>query len=225
MARAPFRLDERTHFPMIWVDAIDAYLQWLPVTKVQFEYFLCEVNDSQFDEGWYDEILSLNSRISPGAIRPSNYWRALMTGILPSEAQRFARWCGPDYALPTLEEWMVAYRALQQKPLVDIQAILSLTKLNPRARVLVQRLDSAPQQALTQLRYNRTPAEQMLLRLGVLEWVECRSQAKAWGGIGETNTSFHSALFSPEAGQPRLPRDPESERLYYYGFRLLWRPE
>jgi len=225
MAQPPFRLESRTNFPMVWVEELDAYMHWFPVTKVQFEYFLCEVNDSQFDESWYDEILSLNPRVSPTAIRGTNYWRAFITGVLPSEAQRFARWCGQDFSLPTIEEWTIAYRALKQQQPEDVAAILGLAKLNERARTLVQRLDTAPQAALKQLGYPRTRAEQMLLRLGVLEWVECRNQASRWGGIGETYPDFHSALFSPESGQPRLPKDPETDRIPYYGFRLLWRPE
>lgn len=225
MSRPPFRLDDRTGFPMHWIDALGAYVHWFPVTKVQFEYFLCEINDPQFDESWYDEILSLNRRVSPAAIRSTNYWQALITGVLPSEAQRYARWCGQGYSLPTLDEWMTAYRELKQQPIQDIDAILGLAKLNDRARTLIQRLDTATQPALKQLGYARMRAEQMLMRLGVLEWVECRTQASRWGGMGETYADFHSALFSPESGQPRLPKDPESDRIHYYGFRLLWRPE
>ena len=225
MAQQPLRLDSRTNFPMVWIEELGAYMNWIPVTKVQFEYFLCEVNDSQFDESWYDEILSLNRRVSPTAIRNTNYWQAFITGVLPSESQRYARWCGQGYTLPTIEEWMTAYRALKQKPPEDIAAVLGLSKLNERARAIIQRIDSASQNALKQLGYPRMRAEQMLFRLGVLEWVECRNLTNRWGGIGETYADFHSALFSPEAGQPRLPKDPETDRIPYYGFRLLWRPE
>lgn len=223
MLHPPFRLDDRTRFPMYWVDGLNAYIHWLPVTKVQFEYFLCEINDSQFDEAWYDDILSLNQRVAPGSVRPNNYWHAFITGVLPNEAQRYARWCGPNYTLPTLEEWMLAYRTLKQQPTQDINAILGLAKLNERARTLVQQLDHAPQSALKNLGYPRTRSEQMLLRLGVMEWVECRNYSSRWGGMGETYADFHSALFSPESGQPRLPKDPETDRIPYYGFRLLWR--
>ena len=60
-----FFLDQRTHFPLVVVPGQDFALFWLPLTKVQIEYFLSETTDSQFDRAWYDGRLRNNPRITP----------------------------------------------------------------------------------------------------------------------------------------------------------------
>lgn len=216
-------IEAKTGFPMLWIEAIGAYVHWLPVTKVQFEYFLCDVNDRQFDEQWYGTLLDLNGRVSPADVRSINYWQAFLTGVRPSEALRYARWSGEGYSLPTLDEWLTMFKSLQAEQPLDPTKILGQLELNERAETLLKQLEIASLEAFTRLGHRLTRAEQMLLRLGVLEWVECPGQAVRWGGMGELNPSFHSLLFSPEAGQPRCPRDPEGERARYYGFRLIRR--
>lgn len=214
---------DRTGFPMVRVDTLGFYVHWLPVTKVQFEYFLCEVGDSHFDTSWYEAVLALNPRVSPAAVERGNYWQALMTGVLPSEARRYARWCGPQYELPTAEQWLDVFGVLSDLPPLELSAVLSLPGLNQRARTLLERLDEAPRSMLEQLDYKRTRAEQLLLRLGVLEWVRRPGASIPWGLFGELNPAFHSLIFSPDGGEPRIPRAPEAQRVGHYGFRLLRR--
>lgn len=214
---------DRTGFPMVRVDELGIYVHWLPVTKVQFEYFLCEVGDSYFDTNWYETVLDLNSRVSPAAVERNNYWQALITGLLPSEAQRYARWCGSQYELPTAEQWLAVFRALANQSPLELSTVLSFPGLNERARVLLERLDEAPRTMLDRLGYERTRADQLLLRLGVLEWVKRPHEANQWGLFGELNPSFHSLIFSPDDGAPRIPRAPETQRVGHYGFRLFRR--
>ena len=45
---------------VVWVKAISAYMDLLPVTKIQFEYFLCDTLDPRFTAQWYDQILQIN---------------------------------------------------------------------------------------------------------------------------------------------------------------------
>ncbi len=215
-----FRLD-KTGFPMLWVEPIDAYIHWLPITKIQIEYFLCAITESSFDATWYDTILSLNRRISPAHIRANNYWQAFLTGIIPSEAQRFTRWCGEGYEIPSLDDWFTAYKSLKA---MSPKASPEMGKLRDRTQTLISNLGSASKVASRDVENEYTLADQMLMRMGVMEWVELPEHRNRWGGMGETFPDFHGDLFTPDNGNPRLPINPENKRLSYYGFRLLWRP-
>lgn len=214
---------DRCEFPMVWVDELAAYVHLYPVLKIQFEYFLCASTESYFDAAWYDNVLQLNPRITPGGIREDNYYRAVLSGVLPDEAQRFARWCGDEYSIPTLKEWLIAYRALRSRSPVSISTLLGTDRPKERTRLLMERLDQASSRVVARAKYERTFADQMLMRMGVMEWVECPERRTRWGGMGETPPGLYGMLFTPESGQPHLPTNPEAERLLYYGFRLLRR--
>lgn len=218
---------DRTGFPMVRISVLDAYVHWLPVTKIQFELFMAATSNSLFDSRWYDEILELNPRITPAAIRPNNYWQAFLTGITPVEAQRFAQWCGPEFALPTLEEWNTAYQELKELPECQLEKLGGLGSSTGRTRTLFTQLDSSGRVVTEQIGgYNpRTLADQMLMRLGVMEWVECTTQRVRWGGMGITHPVFYGALQNPDHGQPMLPISPETNRLRHFGFRLIKRLE
>lgn len=215
-----FKLD-KTGFPMLWVEPINAYMHWLPITKIQIEYFLCAITDSSFDATWYDTVLSLNRRISPAYIRSDNYWQAILTGIVPLEAQRFARWCGEGYEIPSLDDWFTAYKSLKS---MTPKASPEMGELRNRTQALLTKLDFASESATRDAGYERTLADQLLMRMGVMEWVALPEHRNRWGGMGETYSKFHGDLFTPDYGQPKLPNNPENTRLSYYGFRLIWRP-
>lgn len=216
-----FKLDP-TGYPLVWISAIDAYVGWLPVTKIQFEYFLCAQPDNRFDADWYEKVLALNPRISPHQIRPKNYWQAFMTGIVPSEAESFVDWCGDDYRLPTLEEWFDIYEALKLQPPAGPEIVGQMGALSERAAELIRRVTESSDSVLTEAGYQKTMADSLLMRLGVMEWVEHRRDGMEWGGMGETPSSFHGSLFTPDNGSPSVPHHPE-ERLYYYGMRIIYR--
>jgi hypothetical protein len=183
---------DRAGFPMLWLEDLGAFVHWLPVTKIQCEHFLCDVTDSSFDAAWYDQLLALNPRVSPKEIDERNYWRAIVTGVQPAEAERFARWCGEGYSLPTLSEWCDVYAACK----------------------------AAARMGTPQMR-----ADQMLMRLGAMEWVEDVADGYRWGGMGRLHPDFHGLLFTPDHGRSARPTRPEIDRLSYYGFRLLRRPQ
>ncbi|MBM3881112.1 MAG: hypothetical protein FJ387_15550 [Verrucomicrobia bacterium] len=220
---------DRANFPMIWVESLQAYLHWIPVTKIQFEYFLWESSFSRLDQEWLDRVYKLNPRVTPKKIGKGNYWRAFLTGVAPVEAEQYATWCGEaadglQYSLPTAEEWQKAYREMQGRPCHPLE----------QDQAAWGRLSDRVQTLLTQLRLSLSApkhlADQMLFDGGVLEWVSTAAHADAdsgWGGYGQTNRSFEftgmylNRLF-PVKSVPKGPDD-NAGRAPYNGFRLLRR--
>src|SRR5581483_6750317 len=138
----PFSLSlDRTGFPVLEMPTQPFDILWLPVTKVQFEHFL--VDTGAFDNAWYqDKLQNYNPRISAGNLGVTNYWQAFMTGILPGEAIRYAEWVGRGSDLPTAQEWKRALTTLAGWPAdrVFLDAVLRLSGLNVRARLLIQKI-------------------------------------------------------------------------------------
>jgi hypothetical protein len=207
-----------TGFPMIKL-AANKYIHWLPVTKVQFEYFMCDSYDDSFDTRWYEQVLALNPRVPPGKISSRDYWRAFISGILPAEAQRFGFWCGEGYRLPSAEEWAQAYQVLSSHPAQDLETSKMLEGLPSRHRELILRTDIAASEAARRMGYIRRLADQMLMRLGFLEWV---ANEERWGAIGEPFPDLCGNLMTPERGELVLPREPDRVRLPCLGIRLLF---
>jgi hypothetical protein len=218
----PFTTDP-AGFPMVWVEAIPAWMQWLPVSKLEFERFLGETPDRRFDATWYDQLLALNPRVPPARISGESYLNALLTGILPGEAQRFAAWLGEGFALPTLDQWLRAWWVLAALPAergLPAALVPGLGLAEP-VRTLVARMESA---AAARPRRQRTLADQMLLRSGVLEWVQESGPPARWVGIGEPPRTVRGLpRISPERG-PVVPDRPEAFRSHLFGFRLIRKP-
>ena len=208
---------DRTGFPLIWIDAIEAYVHWLPVTKIQFEYFICDIVDSRFDSHWYEQILARNPRISPQEIRPDNYWQALLTGITPVEAESFALWCGENYNIPKFDEWIKVYNTIKNTSPV-LLPIFTRADMKPRVRILLEQLDAIVH---TSQKSELTLAHQMLMREGVMEWVRYDKSPINWDATGCPNRKFHSDMYNPDSGRPRGLST--LQRQSYLGFRLIRR--
>jgi hypothetical protein len=220
----PLRFEiDSTGFPLLWVEAIAAWMHWLPVSKLQFERLSRQAPDRGFDAAWYDHLLALSPSVAPARVHSENYRNALLTGILPSEAQRFAAWLGEGFAVPTLDQWLLAWSALASQPAErDLPAALAF-HLGEPVRTLLTRIDSALAVTAARARRYRTLADQMLLRWGVLEWVEQQGYPARWVGIGEPPRLARGVRVSPERG-PVRPDRPEAFRSYLFGFRLIRRP-
>ncbi len=215
---------DRTGFPMIWCKEVETYVHFLPITKIQFEYFLCDVPDAYFDADWYDRILNLNPRVTPSEVSAANYWRALMTGVKPAESQRFAAWCGPGFRLPTDADWTAIYRSVETEPAEDLHASGLLEDRDQRVRALLERIDVAVVEASARMRRVPGLAGQMLLRFGAMEWVRVGSPPSAWGVRGEPLPDFCGNLERPEHAAASLVADPNRDRFPEAGFRLLYSP-
>ncbi|MEN1680456.1 MAG: hypothetical protein AAGJ46_12760 [Planctomycetota bacterium] len=225
---------DRVGFPLIQVEPLGGYLSFLPITKYQFEYYICDPSAGRnFGEQWYASATRTNRRRPAAALTIEDYWNAFMTSVTPAECRQFAEWYADDESqlcdLPTDNEWRAAYEHLASKPTIDPAAITGLPDVNPRARQLVTRLTTLrSQQPLTAASSLAPPtaatkeadslADQMLMRRGVFEWVRL---ADGWGGRGQPPASIGGGGIAPHNGSPRQPTSDENQP--YYGFRLLIR--
>lgn len=205
---------------MLWSDRLGAHVHLLPVTKIQFEYFLTDRPEPHFSESWYKGVLAHNPRVSPGKVRQKNYWNAFLTGLTPEEAGNFANWLGKTtddaFELPTSDEWYELYQEMKGQPPLS-QALFRSLNFPARVEALLQNVDKA---AAMEQEAQRDLADSMMLREGVFEWVQLKGDK--WGGAGLPNGSIGGGIINLDAGQPKQPQavDPAPP---FYGFRLLKR--
>jgi formylglycine-generating enzyme required for sulfatase activity len=203
---------DRTGFPLVALPALALEVQVLPVTKVQFERFIAEPN--AFGDIWYEEILTLNPRVSSRRFTIENRERLFLTGILPEEALAFAKWLGEGFDLPTVAEWRAIYKALA----ADLALQRHLAELlshpvAPLARDLLRQIQEEVGGA-----HPTSLLDLSLLSGGVVEWVR---QGNAWVGLGAPRPEFHPNLWNPQVDEVRPLR--VGVRVPYFGFRLVRR--
>ncbi|WP_147299768.1 formylglycine-generating enzyme family protein [Methanothermobacter defluvii] len=95
---------DRTGFPLIQLDSWDHSIGLFPVSKYQFERFLVDDEGSDYTDEWYRGVLELNPRRSwrnPG----DRVWELFITGLDLDVIEDFLGYLGPEYRLPTLDEW------------------------------------------------------------------------------------------------------------------------
>lgn len=214
---------DRTGFPMIKVDSLNAYVHFWPLTKLQFEIFICSRPDNRFSEEVYNELITLNPRISPNDVNDRNFWRAFITGLRPTEAELIAQWYGDDYEVPTLEEWHEAFIEFEKLLPIPTTLIEQHTSTNARIRLLTKKLLQAGDRATRATASKPQLVDQMLMRGGVVEWVRY-DHDPSWAGKGRSHQGLYSMLSEPRRPAPdSLLRDPKGDRSFYYGTRLIRR--
>lgn len=216
-------------FPVIHVPDTNLFVSWLPFTKIQLEHFIAATNHPDFDLAHYNHILSYNPRISASEMDLGKYEGVFVTGILPAEARIIAQWMGNNYDLPTASEWKTFFNyfhGLEASASV-IDQIRNLEGISERASTLITRLDSLTYQERHQLLGDtRRVCDQMLLRLGIMEYVYEGGYRSTYAGQGMPNRAFHPHTRSlPRDGQETLRDDLRENggRIKQYGFRLIQR--
>lgn len=199
-------------FPMVKIGVL--YIHWLPVTKIQIEYFLCSITDTSYDESWYDLLLDQNPRISPGDARADNYHKLFATGVIPRDVKRYITWCGRGFDLPSEDEWKKVFDMLSSQPIIesDFEQLVTHAK-GERAQLLIRQLN----QIVTG---NRKLADQMFMRNGVMEHVH--TGTGNYGLMGQAAPGLVGNLSSPSLERALANRN-ENARLKHIGFRLVKR--
>jgi hypothetical protein len=199
---------DRTGFPLIVLEGVGIEAHLLPVAKRQFEAYVAQSNWRV--KASYKKMLALNPDIAAEQFTSDQRERLFVTGILPQEAQAFARWLGPGFELPGVEEWRAIYSML--KRLLLPQHSLTGEVIEGVAGTIVQRL-------IDQVDANFV-LDVILMRGGLVEWVE---QEGTWVGLGAPRPAFHPNLWDPLDHVVRPMR--LDQRLPYFGFRLVRRGE
>src|SRR5581483_1252155 len=104
---------DRAGFPVVELPEIGLAVHLLPVAKCQFERFLWEpvVQSAEADQAalygdaWYAELLDALPRVALGHAQPDTLESLFLGGIRPTEVVGFARWLGPGYDLPRVDDW------------------------------------------------------------------------------------------------------------------------
>jgi hypothetical protein len=207
-------------FPFLWVDEVNSYVYFFPVTKIQFETFICQVPDQRFDNRWYSEVTKLNQRISTHLLTKDNYWRLFITGIRPDEIQCYQDWCNRDgykYYVPAPKDWKELYQIVKNKEPVDLDEFA--LKRDLRFYTLAKKLEEIVLDFCNRNNRAYTLADQMLMTFGVMEWLVIDPVKSRWGAMGEPHPKFYSILGSIDNAIPAT--SPLVDRLHSHGFRLF----
>jgi len=215
---------DKSGFPMVKVIPENFWIHLWPITKIQFEFFLCDRPSSTMDANWYDRVLANNPRITPERVTSKNYWRLFVTGVHPKdELPTFSEWNGSNYSIPTEKEWMSAYRYFSdQDAVVNLKTTLEKSgadkKMDALVPVIAQKLELVLQNRKNgELRFS----DQLLMRKGIMEWVRLLGGSSEWGGLGVPDSaSGWSTSASVLQGRPEVVR---VLSIGHYGSRLVRR--
>lgn len=200
---------DRTGFPLIRVEKLDADVQLFPLTKPQYEQFLYEAPSPERGDAWYTELLKLNPRLSASAHSLEDYEGLFITGLLPNEVRAYIQWHGAGCQLLTVEQWKTAYAWLATQDVSILPAELE-RDLSPVARRLWDSL-------LSQLR-PRTLLDLALMRDNVIEWVD--GPGKQWSGMGRPRDRFFESIHNVLTPYQALT---VARRSKVWGMRLIRR--
>ena len=195
-------------FPMVKSEKRKFYIHLLPVTRYQFERFICSSGKTGYGDSWYDIIESLNHRVSPAKIDSTNYEGAFISGITPTEAMDFISLMGENFDLPTVEEWREAYRFLEKETGSVKNFSVSLSE-GIAAKVM---------KSITKL--PGSFFDKTFMNNCLVEWVR---DGKGFAGLGSPRPTFHENAYNPEVDIWR-PFN-VNNRMHFFGLRAVRREE
>ncbi|MCP4695952.1 MAG: hypothetical protein GY862_03745 [Gammaproteobacteria bacterium] len=172
---------DRVGFPCLRF--ADLSVSLLPLTKLHYEHYLADAAIPENDTR-YTKMLLLNPRISSSRCSAENREQLLLTGLTAAELEAFARWSGPKFRVPTVEEWRAIYREMQVFSSQEITACFE--RLAPLPRILFTHL-RARQPVQTALDFS-------LMQGGVMEWVR---DNRDWAQLGKPRREFLPNLWAP----------------------------
>ena len=216
----PFHRD-RLGFPMVWIPSLEIYLHWFPVTKLQFEAFLCDHSEGDLSAAWYQEVLRGNPRSSIDELHFGNLHQAFITGIRAEEARRFANWNGDGFRLPSPEEWVHSFRRLSELDASPPDWIFRGLRHRRFERLFNRLMQVATESYGFGSDFNL--ATTMLMVGGILEWVRNKHSSDPDSACGLPPTHFFPVLKTPESTvQPVHLQDKITA--YPFGARLVFDP-
>jgi hypothetical protein len=204
-AEGTWRID-RSGYPLIYVKPLQCYVHLFPIAKAQFERFLADETQSDWNDEEYAEMLRLHPRVSFRASDQTNCIGLFLTAVKPEEAKAFGSWLGDEYELPDERQWLACYDWLGQQP---------VTAAPPQGLA-----DDALAvwQAVTAQGSPRTLLELSLMPEGIREWV--RMGSEKYGGLGCPVRRFPTLNRAP---RKLVNVSTTTARHEAYGFRLLAR--
>ncbi len=212
---------DKTGFPMVKVIPGNFWIHVWPVTKIQFEAFICDKPNSEMDSSWYKQILSNNPRITPTRISSKNYWQLFIAGVHPDKVQMFSEWNGKGFAIPTASEWHAAYKYFSEQETTPDKFFLNAKDSNQNNDPLVNIINNKLNEVLSEFskKNGHNLADQLFMRRGMVEWVKLIGESGEWGGMGEPNPlSNWSTTAIVSQGRPEIVRN---LNVKHYGFRLI----
>lgn len=106
---------DKTGFPLIQLKEWDFRIGLMPVSKYQFERYLCsgDKSASVFTDEWYRSYLKQYPRASYDVWEDAP-WKLFLTGLSQKEITSFLSYMGKGYRLPTIEERRLLLNAVEK---------------------------------------------------------------------------------------------------------------
>lgn len=179
--------------PFIRIHPLNLSIQYMPVNKIQFEYFMADEPDPELGESVYNEILKISPRVSPRRIPAEpDYKEIFITGLKNSEILKYISWLGEDYSIPSVPQWQQVLEFLNRPTNEElVQKIIEQPFIPQRSKLIIQKLDEVNRQKMGA---NRTMGDQLLLRYGIKEWLLDYDSPTKYSIIGGKNVAPKSPV-------------------------------